>query len=162
MTPRLYILLFEGASVISRLIEWQTRGEYSHAALLAVWPDGRIQQIEAWSSGVQSLDHFEPHGSVVDFFTINASSAQVTQILAFAEQQVGAPYDWIGDACFISRTHPPKASDDAWFCSELVFASVLAAAIQLLRATQPFEVSPALLGRSPLIVPAPNPIASAA
>jgi hypothetical protein len=38
------VLLFRGKGVISTLIRWQTRGEYSHAALLM--PDGMI--VESW------------------------------------------------------------------------------------------------------------------
>lgn len=154
MNGKLHICLHRGTSIVSRLIEWQTRGAYSHASLLL--PDGR--QIEAWADGVNIRTTFQAHDSAVDFFTVDASDAQVAQIVAFANGEIGCPYDWLGDACFVTRMHPPSASAEAWFCSELVYAAIQSGGIDLFRATQPFEVSPALLGRSPLLRPVDSPI----
>jgi uncharacterized protein YycO len=142
----LQVLLFRGTGAFSRLIEWQTRGPYSHAALLL--PDGR--QIEAWSDGVDIRPHFEDHGSRVDRFTVAATKQQVVKVANFARGEVGCAYDWYADFCFVTRMRPPR-SDKAWFCSELVYASLEAGGINLFRGTEAYEVSPSMLARSPLL-----------
>lgn len=149
---RIIIACHKGSSLVSRLIEWQTRGDYSHVSL--VLPDGR--QIEAWSDGVHINDTFDLHGSSVDFFTVDATADQVASMVAFAQQEVGCKYDWWGDACFVTRTHP-NPSDNRWFCSELAYAALAAGGINLFRNTQAWEVSPAMLSRSPLLLPILNP-----
>jgi uncharacterized protein YycO len=145
----LQVLLFRGSGIVQRLIAWQTRGPYCHAALLL--PDG--QQIEAWTDGVDIRPAYEPHGCYVDRFTVAATDAQVESITKFAEGEIGCPYDWEADFCFVTRMHPSSASETKWFCSELAYASLQAGGINLFRDTQAFEVSPSLLGRSPLLSP---------
>lgn len=151
---KIVVACHRGTSIVSRLIEWQTRGTYSHASL--VTPAG--VQIEAWSDGVHINKNFDAHGSDVDFFTVDASPMQVAKIVEFAQKEVGSKYDWYGDFCFVTRMHPPR-SDSRWFCSELVFAALQAGGIDLFRATEAWEVSPAMLARSPLLIPIPNPFA---
>ena len=148
MSAPLQVLLFRGTELISKLIAWQTRGPYCHAALLL--PDGR--QIEAWSDGVDIRPGFVSHGCQVDRFTVEATDAQIYAIVAAAIKEVGCKYDWYGDFCFVTRMHPPR-SDKRWFCSELVYAMLQEAGIELFRATAAYEVSPSMLGRSPLFKP---------
>jgi uncharacterized protein YycO len=143
----LQVLLFRGTGLVQRLIEWQTRGPYCHAALLL--PDG--QQIEAWTDGVDIRPTFQAHGCVVDRFTVEATDEQVRSITEFAEGEIGCHYDWWGDFCFVTRMHKGAPDAKRWFCSELVYASLVAGGIHLFRATEAFEVSPSLLGRSPLL-----------
>jgi uncharacterized protein YycO len=135
--------------LVSRLIRWQTRGPYSHASLIL--PNGC--QIEAWSDGVKLRQQFEAHDSVVDRFTVAATDDQVARMQDFAVGELGCAYDWVGDACFVTRTTPPGSSATRWFCSELVFATLAAGGVELFRATAAYEVSPSMLGRSPLLIP---------
>lgn len=141
------MLLFRGTSFLDRLIQWQTRGPYCHAALLM--PDG--QQIEAWTDGVDIRPSFTSHGCVVDRLSLDATHEQVDDMVQFAEGEIGCGYDFYGDFCFLSRMHRGGPDKNRWFCSELAYATVQAAGIDLLRDTEPFLVSPTLLGRSPLL-----------
>lgn len=156
MSHPLTICLHRGTSLIGRLIRWQTRSAYSHASI--VTPDGWF--IEAREGiGVRALSLLPNQpipaakGEQVDKFHIEATHAQVRAIVAFARAQTGKPYDYTMVARFVSRRAESRASAGKWFCSELVYAALQAAGLEPLRATQPWEVSPGLLARSPLLQP---------
>lgn len=152
---RIIIAAHKGTGVLSRMIAWQTRSYdgYSHVSL--VLPDRR--QIEAWWDGVHINTAFNAHGGDVDFFTVEASDDAAARMVAFAEQEVGAKYDFWADLCFATRLRPAP-DDKRWFCSELAYAALAAGGINLFRATQPWEVSPGMLVRSPLLLPILNPV----
>jgi uncharacterized protein YycO len=139
------ILFFRGRGLISSLIRWQTRGEYSHVGLLL--PDGSV--IEAWQgSGVRKTTLKDWKG--VDAFTVEgASYSQWESAISFATAQVGKGYDYWGIVRFISRGNMPD--NDKWFCSELVFDAFAAAGIPLLARTHGWAVSPGVLALSPLL-----------
>jgi uncharacterized protein YycO len=140
----LHIALFRGRGVISTAIRWQTRSRFSHAALLDA--DGSI--IEAWQGkGVRR--HRLEDWQDIDIFRIEASRLETERALSYAADQIGCGYDYLSVLRFVSRRHAPENS--RWFCSELVFAACCHAGINLLRDTQPWEVSPGMLARSPLL-----------
>jgi uncharacterized protein YycO len=144
MRPK--ILLFRGRGFFSQLIRWQTRSRYSHAAFLL--PDGRV--LEAWHSGVRiaALRSWRD----IEAFDVQAADAhQWAAVMTFARAQVGRGYDFRGVLRFLSRRRQPH--DEQWFCSELVFAALQHAGVDLLRDTDPAEVSPGMLARSPLLSP---------
>lgn len=148
MKRRLEVLLFRGTGLLDRLIQWQTRGPYCHAAFL--FPDGR--QAESYPGvGVQMLPRFCDHGCKVDRFEVEISEEQVRDLVASVEKELGSRYDWWGDFCFLTRTHRGRADAGRWFCSELVFEKLAEQGVALLRATEAFVVSPSLLGRSPIL-----------
>lgn len=152
MPLQLTIALHLGRGLLSRLIRWQTRSPYSHASLLL--PDGLC--IEAREGiGVRALPGLHvPAGELVDLFRVEGvTPAQVEAIAEFARRQLGKPYDYTMVARFITRRQESRASQGKWFCSELVFAACQQAGLRLLRDTDPWEVSPGLLARSPLLVP---------
>lgn len=138
-----HVLLFRGIGAISAMIRWQTRGPYSHAALL--YPDGR-RIIEAWHTGVRSklltswagVDAFEVPG-IHDW----------TTVFAFAEAQLGKRYDFVSVLRFLDRA---RAKDNQkWFCSELVY-SALATQLRVLSRIDAANVSPTHLSWSPFLV----------
>ena len=90
----------------------------------------------------------------VDLFTVPALVTVQQAALAFAQAQLGKPYDYTMVARFISRRTESIRTKDKWFCSELVFAAFLHAGLPLLRDTQPWEVSPELLSKSPYLIEA--------
>lgn len=140
------ILLFRGRGFISRAIRWQTRSRYSHAALLL---PGGTEIIEAWQfRGVQQrrIDDWEG----IDRFDVpSLSPAQWQAVIAHARTLIGKSYDYRGVLRFVSRT--PASTDDALFCSELVFDAVdKGAGVRLLHETTAGAVSPAMLALSPL------------
>ena len=140
------VLLFRGRGFISASIRWQTRSPYSHAALL--YPDGKTI-IEAWQfRGVQKREVIDWEGIEV-FEAPNLDAWRWEQIFHFAESKIGKRYDYRGVLRFLSRI--PASTDDAWFCSELVFAAFQSAGWNLLHETTAGAVSPAMLALSPLL-----------
>jgi uncharacterized protein YycO len=154
--------LHRGGSWIGKLIEWQTRSHYSHAAL--VFPSREfapsnpevLEGCEVVESrefhGVRVTDGIvrEP-GTAVDLFRVAATDRQAFEVREFARRQIGKPYDYTMVARFISRRGESIHSKQNWFCSELVFAAFLHAGLALLRDTAPWEVSPGLLSKSPFL-----------
>lgn len=140
------VLLYKGTGLVSKLIRWQTRGMYSHAALLR--PDGRV--IESWHDGGVRI--FRPKSwDGIHAFDVPEMDQEKWEIaLRWAEGEVGQPYDWRGVARFISRSKDRK--NRRWFCSELVFAALDAAGVPPLLRVPACEVSPAMLGYSPRLL----------
>ena len=147
----LTLCLHRGTSLIGKLIRWQTRSDYSHASMIL--PDGLF--VEAREGiGVRALNRFAAvPGETVDFFTLPITAGQAAEIAEFAREQLGKKYDWTMVLRFVSRRQESRPSRGQWFCSELVFAACQQAGVNLLRATEPWEVSPGMLARSPLLVP---------
>ena len=152
----LKIALFASlVSKLSKLIEWETRSKYSHAAI--VLRDGSvIESVEP--DGVRKLprlpDVSEPDR--IDLFEIRGPYGGLTEgqmglVEAFLGGQLGKPYDWPDLIGFVTRD---RLQEDrgAWFCSELVFAAIEAGGVTLLRDISPFQVSPGTLSLSPYLV----------
>jgi uncharacterized protein YycO len=143
--------LYRGKSFVSRRIKKRTRSIYSHAALHL--DDGTV--IEAWADNMVSGKVYhrpvgEGHtvGTPVDLFEI-IDTVDWKAVEEFALDQVGKPYDWRMVWGFVThRRKATKGSQDKWFCSELVFKALQVGGFNLFRITEPFEVSPGLLGRS--------------
>lgn len=149
--PQITIALFRGPGIVSRLIRWQTRSAYSHAAI--VMPCGNVIESRE-GKGVRQLTKLEPTAKErIDLFTVEVTETQLQDIAWFLNEQLGKKYDWTMVARFVTRRQESRSSSEKWFCSELVFAAFQQAGIDLLRATEPWEVSPGLLARSPLLQP---------
>lgn len=148
---QLIIGLHRGTGLVSKAIQWQTRSPYSHASVMCRNGCG----IEAREGkGVRITADwlkFKAPGEQVDLFVVDVTEAQANSIEAFLLEQVGKKYDWTMVARFITRRQESRDSSGKWFCSELVFAAFQQAGVDLLRDTQPWEVSPGLLGKSPLL-----------
>lgn len=144
------IAAYRGKSWVSKMIRWQTRSEYSHIA----WVEPDMTTFEAWVSGgvAKNATPWSVHtpGTWIDFYNIETLTAvQYLAIREFLERTVGSQYDRRGVLRFLTRK--PAVLDEKWFCSELVFAACLAAGVELLARTEPWEVSPGMLIRSPLL-----------
>ena len=147
------ILLFRGKGFISWGIRTQTRSQYSHAAILM--PDGRI--VEAWQgagAGVQ-IKTLDDYTGIDAFIVKGMNDTEWRLAIDYALSQVGSKYDYWAIVRFISR--PSMPTNDKWFCSELVFASLARAGINLLERITASEVSPGLLSFSPILIPASRP-----
>lgn len=164
LVPAPYIVLYHGVSRISALIRWQTRSEYSHAALCLYTREG-MRIVEAIEG--QGVLCRQPTDAdlAADWFRVRAPKlpvmtwpeARYQHAAAFALEQVGKGYDWTSVLRFVSRRQARREAAGVWFCSELVFAAYQQAGIELLRAVEPWEVSPGLLARSPYLVAADHP-----
>ena len=140
------ILLFKGRGIVSTLIRWQSRGQYSHAALLM--PDGRI--VESWHGDgvrVKTLTDWEG----IDAFTIHVMpEAAWDDAIQFALDQVGNGYDYKGVARFVSRRRHYD-NVEKWFCSELVFAALESVGYAPFHRIEPWAISPGMLCVSPML-----------
>jgi len=140
------VALFHGHGFVSWAIRWQTRSFWSHAAL--VESAGSDTIIEAWTSGVRKKE-LKNWDNVQRYNITGITSKQSKDAWAFAEAQVGKPYDFSGVARFVSRrAHPPNRK---WFCSELVFAALEKSGVQLLSRIPASNVSPVMLCLSPVL-----------
>ena len=142
------IAAYKGRSLISKLIKWQTRGKYSHVAVML--SDNEI--IEAWHSParvrvIHSLSEGHKPGTPIDLFEVKTTPAQDKSIRHFLRSEVGKKYDFAGVARFLSRRSKDNA--DKWFCSELAFSAFRSADIDLLKRIDAYQVDPVALSTSP-------------
>jgi len=139
------ILLFHGRGLISALIRWQTRGQFSHAAILC--PNGDV--LESWQGTGVRETRVSPGNGVTRFRVPYATAAQWAQVETFCRMEIGRKYDYLAIARFVSRRH--MGENDRWFCSELVFSAFVFAGIRLLSRIDASQVSPQLLSLSPML-----------
>ncbi len=144
------LAFYQGISLISKLIRWQTRGLYSHVAFL--FDDGTV--IEAWEEGGvlhnATLSMRHTPGTVVDIFEFSTTIEQETAITKFLRAQLGKKYDYLAVARFISRRNV-QFDESKWFCSELAYCGAKVAGIELLKRTEGWKISPDALSHSPLL-----------
>lgn len=94
-------------------------------------PDNTV--IEAWhrGPGVQEVDSIRvlhTSGTPCDLFEIQGDYDQDV-LCSFLREQLGAKYDWLGVARFLTRRYANVG--DRWFCSELVGAGMERAGLPL-------------------------------
>jgi uncharacterized protein YycO len=142
------IALFKGSGIIATLIRWQSRSSYAHAAVI----DENGVVYEALTTGVRSAqlwttDHTR---SDYDLFEVETTPEQNDMMRSFLWRQLGKRYDFTMVLRFLTREQETRNSTGKWFCSELVFAAFAYAGIKLFERTEPWEVSPGMLARTPL------------
>lgn len=143
---RLQVCLHHGKSLLSGLIKWQTRGDYSHASLIL--PNDRHVEAREFKGVVAHREFTAPRGETADVFELPITEEQEQALDHFIRAELGCGYDWRAVFAFITRRTPAKASARKWFCSEFVAACLGAAGIPLFRATHDWEISPAFLARA--------------
>lgn len=142
------LAFYKGRSLTSRLIKWQSWGQYSHVGVLL--EDDSI--IEAWQDGgVLHNAHIGMRHSPdteVDIYEIpKLTKEQSIKAFNFLKEQCGKRYDFLGVARFLSRREVDNKNK--WFCSELAAAGLAYAGYPLLN-TKPRKISPTVLSWSPL------------
>ncbi len=148
------IALFNSNSFIGRCIKWQSRGKFSHAAIISNF--GEIYESREFV-GVRKMPtlHAALGGAHdrVELFNVDLTPQQTVSVIRFCESHLGKPYDYLSVLRFITRHKEDRASRAKWFCSEFVFDAFKSAGVELFRDTHGWEVSPDLLRRSPLVKP---------
>ena len=146
----LQIALHRGTGLISRLIQWQQRGEWSHASVIL--RSGAVIESREFI-GVRQLPKLvAAKGELIHVFNVECTDEQADKIEAFLKAQIGKKYDYPMVFGFVSRSDTEgTASDGKWFCSEVAFAGFQAGGINLLARIEPFKVSPPHLSYSPLM-----------
>ena len=144
------VLLFRGKGLISRLIRWQTNGDYSHAAIQ--FPDGTIY--EAWHKPAKFRKRppLKDWSNVEAFDIVGLPEDANKTMRDWCERHLGAKYDFNGVLRFLTRRR--KKKDGKLFCSEAVFDCVRESGVYLLRRVMLAQVSPTVLSFSPLLIPA--------
>ena len=159
----LRVALFPGgSSLISRAIRWQTRGRYSHAAILfsdgvliesregqgvrRLWPYAAAIYLGAERADLFRLVLPDPPPAAPTPHPVNEPAAR-----AFAEAQLGKSYDLGSVLRFVTRTQESRNGSGKWFCSELAFAILTKAGAPPLARIEPWAVSPEHLSHSPLL-----------
>lgn len=144
------ILLFHGKGLISSLIRLQTRGKYSHAALLH--PSGDVYEAIQWV-GVRTRNLYDFDGlDGVDRYVVpGMTNEQWGKVFQFCTLQLGKGYDYWAIIRFIDRQDMPE--NERYFCSELVFDAMQYAGVHLFERIKGWSVSPGLLSISPRVTP---------
>jgi hypothetical protein len=138
-----------------RIVKWWTRSRYGHTSIRV---DDWIYEAR-FSTGVTRRYAFpskHPSREKVDVFRLRValSPRQELQLWKFLDAQVGKKYDWwmaVG-GFGLRLTREARKSRGKWFCSEIVYAALEKVGAYLFNRTEPFEVPPGLLTRSPSLV----------
>jgi hypothetical protein len=128
-------------------------------------PQGAV--IEAWDKGIRlvaslSDQHEVGTEGVLYHLKTPLTDAEFEVIAFFAWMQIGKEYDWTDVLRFISRRPGLFANlkpehYQKWFCSCHVYATLAKAGRALFEHTEPWEVFPGLVHRSPLVDPNGEP-----
>jgi len=123
------ILAYKGKSVVSHLIKFQTRSQYSHIGIQL--NDGSV--IEAWQGeGVRRIGNpFVGHskGTEVDVFKI-IGDYDDSKVEAYLYDQIGKKYDYVNVLRFVWRRN--AADNEKVFCSELAEMAFIQGGLRLL------------------------------
>ena len=146
MKGQVKVFMSTADGLLSRLIRWQTRGDYSHAGFLL--PDGTIIDSE-WGHGVRHIMHHPESYKRFDVYTIkDLTPIQSGELHRLLLADVGkVKYDYLAVLRFVSR-RKMKLNDLA-FCSEYVLEKCRKIAIYLFhKRTHAWRVSPSVLPMS--------------
>lgn len=144
------IILRRGTGRLSREIEFFTDSQFSHAAIVAD-PEKKLM-IEASLNGVvhTNLDGFIGSSTVYRMTTL--TDEQASNIVKYAEQQLGKPYDYeeLVDMFLRYVFHIPnnRIEKGRYVCSTFVNAAYASVGIKLTKQNLP---SPEDIFESPLL-----------
>lgn len=143
------IALYQGKSIISKLIKWKTRGVYSHASI--IFSDGKV--LEAWQGSnsvryINNISDGHSEGTPVDIFKIDCDVDEESA-RKYADSLIGKKYGFWTIVQFLIGT----SGDDKnkWICSELALDVVRKGGVGLLARVDAYKVSPVCLSWSPLL-----------
>lgn len=142
------VLFYQGRDKLSRLIRWRTWSDGpSHVALLL--PNGREVLHARPLRGVliEPLTASARIGTRIDLLYATLPEADADRLWAFAKNQVGKPYDWLGNAGFVIRKDIHGRT--SWFCSELIAWLFWSCGHPLLARTPSWKYAPEDCWRAP-------------
>lgn len=108
---------------------------------------------ETWRGGVQqtTLSARLSQSNIAEYKIYDLHIWDEGAAFAFAQQQLGKPYDWSGVFGFLAPNRNWQ-QDDSWFCSELVAATALAGKTTMLNRAAS-RIVPGVLELSPFLLP---------
>jgi len=163
---------YEGTSLISRIIRWETRSTISHISVLQTpdeaW-DAKRQTIiwgvmqpalstctlwEAWGrdgiikrTGIHKGHTPGTHIHLMRLKDAYAKQLDEAAVVAFLDGKVGLRYDWFGIVRFALRINADQ--ENRWFCSELAHAALEVGGVTLQDRVSAYWVAPGDIYRSP-------------
>lgn len=141
------LVFFRGNGPIASLIRWQTRGEYAHVGWLC--EDGTFFESHAQTGVVHVAHPWVNNRGEADIYYVHGLTFEHRGLIEqFCASQIGAGYDWLGVARFVSGIN--RNNWRRWFCSELV-AEACETANFPLQMTDAWRLNPVTLSWSPEI-----------
>jgi uncharacterized protein YycO len=133
---------------ISSAIRGFTNSQWSHAEI--VLPDGSYLGALADGVRIRPADYCKTTNE--RRYAVPVESDALAQMMAFAHEQVGKPYDLFDIAGL--ATHRNWHEDSAWICSELVAATAEAGGLFMLNVDPEFvyHITPEMLHLSPMLI----------
>jgi len=150
---QVYVCGYRGKGAGSKFIKWFTFGRFSHVSLVFDNGVGRPEEIEAIQGKGVHRQYFDATADNYTLFRVPCNAAQGEEAHEFASNQVGKKYDWFGIWGFVRRAF--RQDPTKWFCSELVFATLVKIGVLLLR-KKASQVNPDMLCASTVITPMPS------
>lgn len=159
------ILLFQGTSLLSRVIRWGSRSVYSHAGFAAWW-DRRLLVFQASGRGAEVLpvsSAVDAYDGQVDWYSLRPEhrlpKEAEDQLITHAVTLLGRSYSGVGLVHLMWRMAlgrfrgraDPKACPDSLFCSQYVSYCFRMVGPDLVLDTDDGSTSPADLSNSPLL-----------
>ena len=160
------VLLYSGTDPVSKLIQSISDSEYSHAGI-AVWWNDRLMVLEAQTKGVVASrlsDNLKKYNGGVDYYWCkkDITDDKRTQMVAFAQEQLGKEYNYIKVAASGLRAAlglSMKNQDGSfkhpagkYFCSQFVSEIYHMAGMDLAINLSSDRTSPQAIADSPLLV----------
>ncbi len=166
------LVFYHGTNLVSRAIQWVTRGWWNHVAILDDAEDTLYEAREIhrdasgrFASGVTRYPWrpLDLAGEARSVFSLRPGiGLDETAVRRFMQGELGCPYDYLMVLRFLSRRGPSRGSERKWFCSEFAYEAFRRGGVELFRGTRAYEVDPERLSRSPLLVVQPTPAMHAA
>lgn len=162
---------YQGSSLLSRLIKWETRSDISHVSIVVI-PDCKFidRALEAatvyeawgeilcpWKGGVfkrHGINDGHKAGTVIKLMQLLPEAAEKLDEVAMIKFLEGivksrAGYDYMGLIRFLLRI---KGDDpNNFFCSELAYKAFEQGGVKLIERTTASIVAPGDLYKSPLL-----------
>jgi len=119
----IYYIAFKGISLVSKLIRFWTRGDYSHVGVLInkdvyieVWPESKFNAISMkWDKGSPFIKH-KPKTEVTIFELEFKNKDDYLRMVNWYYSLIGKPYDWLAIIGFVLRFK--LKPNNKYFCSE--------------------------------------------
>lgn len=157
------VIMYEGKSMVPKLVSWFTRSPYSHAGI-AVWWNERLMVMEAAMRGVMVMPlsrNIFRHKGKVEWFTSKQeiSDEDRLRMVIFAQEELGKSFArWkavlFGLKVLLNRNLSKKDQlrmENKLFCSQYVAQIYNSIGLDLKKNREDRFMSPGDIARSPLL-----------
>jgi uncharacterized protein YycO len=132
---KIFILFSTSSTIGAKFLRWYQRIPYSH---VEVYNQDTKEIIGARSTGVKIYNQAQ---EVNEFKTLEVTDEQYDRFYEFMYDKVGQKYDWAAYLGLI-RNDKKYEESDKWFCSELVYAGLKHAGVEIFSDIGPWSITP--------------------